>query len=217
MTPHHHPCEATLLAYSFGNLPEASALAVACHLTFCRPCRRTAELVDVVGGILLDELPPDPLAGDRLERTMAQLAANAQAATAADDRAVAGGPEWAWMPEPLRRYLPGRWSWIGPGAKQIIVVRRDSQGSSARLLRLAPRAALPDHGHTGVELACVLRGSFSDERGRFTAGDLCEAGPGFRHQPVAGSEDGCICLLATSGSLQLFGMLGRLAQWALGF
>ena len=211
MTPFHHTSDATLIAYGAGNLSEGVALVVACHLTVCSECREKIEIANAVGGLLLEDVPPSPLSPSRLAETLSKLDAPS-APEVVPDPSPGQSTSQSWLPSPLRPYRVGQWRWIGPGIKQIVVVPKVLGGSSARLLCLAPGAAIPYHGHNGVELACVLRGSFSDDRGRFAAGDVSEADEGMCHRPVAGTDGECICLVATDGPLRLYGLAGRLIQ-----
>ena len=43
-------------------MPEALALVLATHLARCADCQGTLATIEAVGGALLDELPPAPLA-----------------------------------------------------------------------------------------------------------------------------------------------------------
>ncbi len=211
MNPTQHPSEATLFAYASGSLSEPAALVVACHLNVCEECRHSVEIAETVGGIVLDQLPSTPLKANSLADALSRLDAPAPPASRSPPAVYE-----AWLPAQLSRYHLQRWRWLAPGISQIIVVRARRRRTSARLLRITPHAALPAHGHSADELACVLRGSFSDERGRFAAGDFSEASAAIRHRPVAGPE-GCICVVAISGPLRLYGVAGRLIQALFGF
>ena len=69
----HHPSEATLVGYAAGVLWKAARPVVAAHLARCPDCRARLELAEAVGGLLLDALPPAPLAPDALRRAMERL------------------------------------------------------------------------------------------------------------------------------------------------
>lgn len=71
---------------------------------------------------------------------------------------------------------------------------------------------MPSHGHTGSELTMVLRGSYTDELGRFCAGDVADLDPDVQHQPVADTDEHCICLIATDAPLRFNGLVPRLLQ-----
>jgi putative transcriptional regulator len=67
-----------------------------------------------------------------------------------------------------------------------------------------------EHTHTGIELTCVLRGSFSHEGGRFGPGDFDFGDETLDHQPIVGSDEPCLCLVAMTGDLRMNGFFGRL-------
>lgn len=68
------------------------------------------------------------------------------------------------------------------------------------------------HSHSGIEMTCVLAGSFSHEGGRFSVGDFDFGDAAIDHQPVVGSEEECICLVAMAGELRFHGVFGRVIQ-----
>ena len=76
---------------------------------------------------------------------------------------------------------------------------------------------LPRHSHTGTELAMVLSGSYQDEIGRYTAGDLADHDEDVTHRPCSDARDGCICLIATEGPLRFEGFMLRMLQPVIGF
>jgi len=63
----------------------------------------------------------------------------------------------------------------------------------------------------------VLRGSFTDEIGRFAAGDIADLDDQIEHQPLVDSAEDCICLVATDAPLKFTTLLGRLMQPMTGF
>ncbi|AWK89959.1 ChrR family anti-sigma-E factor [Azospirillum thermophilum] len=223
MMPKHHPSDALLVAYGSGSLGEALSLAVATHLARCPLCRAAAAEIDALGGALLEELAPEPLAADALSSLFARIdapdgwmrrdAAPVRLPAPNPCRALDGA---ALLPEPLRSYVgPGmdqRWQRIAPGVRRIEVMPRTARGGTAHLLRIAPGTALPHHGHGGTELTLVFAGSYADELGRYTAGDIAEADGETRHQPIADSHEDCICLIATDAPLRFTGLVGRLMQ-----
>ena len=87
------------------------------------------------------------------------------------------------------------------------------EGAGAcRLLRIQPGVSVPHHTHKGNELTMILRGSYSDEMGRFSQGDVADLDDDIRHQPIVDTDEECICLIATEAPLQFTGIMGRLAQ-----
>jgi putative transcriptional regulator len=69
----HHPPDDTVLRYATGTLPEAPAIVIATHLSFCPECRHRMETFEMLGGSLLDGVPPAKLSPDALSATLARL------------------------------------------------------------------------------------------------------------------------------------------------
>lgn len=197
----HHPTDATLAAYAAGSLPEALALVVATHLSYCPHCRAVTRTVEAVGGATLSDLPPVAMAPDALTRTLAR------AETAAPwDVPPVRNPG---LPPPLDHCDLGRWWPVAPGLRFRPL--RTAGHAWGGLLMAGPGRSLPRHGHDGTELSCVLKGSFVDAGGRYQAGDVSE--PDFDHDdpPRVDSKDPCVCVIASEG-VKLRGMLGMLQR-----
>jgi putative transcriptional regulator len=218
----HHPSEATLVAYAAGATVEGISLVVACHLAFCGSCREAVAEAEAIGGGLLDALAPAPLDEAARIRVLAHLDAPNEAPPT-PPRPAAADPG---IPAPLARYvarfsggnigsLPWRSLW--PGIRHIDLLSRRPHGANLRLLRIAPGRAVPHHGHNGTELTLVLEGSFADEIGRFTRGDVAEVDADTKHRPIVDSSGACVCLVATDAPLRFDrGLLGRIVQRFLG-
>lgn len=216
MSISHHPSEATLLAYAAGSLDEASSVVVATHLGACPVCGEAVRVCEAVGGQLLATLEGADMAGSALSHALARL--DKPVATAAV-RAPAPAPAALGfaLPNALLPYPLGRWRWIAPGIRDIRVLPRRPGRSGLHLMRIAPGTAMPDHGHNGNELACILAGSYTDETGRFLTGDLAEMDTDGEHRPVADRREGCTCLIATDAPLRFRSLVARLLQPVLGF
>jgi putative transcriptional regulator len=119
------------------------------------------------------------------------------------------------FPAPLRRYAGGdadavRWRPIGFGIRQRRLL---SQGNTqVRLLLVSPGVALPEHGHRGLELIMVLKGSFDDAHDEFGRGDISVADEQVSHRQVIGSGEPCICLVVTDAPLAFRSIVYRIAQ-----
>lgn len=201
------------MAYSAGSLPEAFNLMVAAHLSLCDRCRAEAESYDSLGGELLEEAdaPVAEMQASSLDATMALIAGGA-----------AGGPTTRKthsrdkvLPMPLQDYIGGgldsvRWKSVGMGVKQAILPT--SATASARLLHIPAGAAMPNHGHRGVEMTMVLQGAFRDEGEYFARGDVEIADSDMHHTPVADIHEDCICLAVTDAPLTFRGLIPKLAQ-----
>ncbi|WP_158931626.1 ChrR family anti-sigma-E factor [Acidisphaera sp. S103] len=203
----HHPSETTLLTYATGALVVAHAQVVAVHVASCPHCVQQLQVLVAVGGALLEELPPAPLASDVLSRTMARLDGPPPVAPAS----IRSDTNSA-----LQSLAMGRWRWCGPGIQMMKLARRDASGTRLDLIRVAPGVALLEHGHTGFETTAVLQGAFDDGVDHYHQGDFAEADGTLDHQPKALAGPECICLIATSGRLSPRGLLGRLVRPLLG-
>lgn len=219
MTINHHPSDDLLLAYAAGDLAEAWSLVIATHLALCPVCRQTVRDAESIGGALIDELTPETLAGDALEKTLARAAVAEAATVVAPAAAIDSGPV-PTLPQPLRDYAGGdvgdlSWRRLGRGAYHIPLVKSGG-GEIARLLKIPAGKPVPEHGHNGLELTMVLCGSFADDSGRFARGDVETADADLVHQPVAEPGEDCICLAVTDAPLHFRSPLVRLAQPLIG-
>ncbi len=203
----HHLSDAILMAYSAGTLPEAFNLMVASHVSLCDECRARVESYDAVGGAILDESPMDAVAlsDDALAATLALIAGGA-----VEPAAKAPVNKDSILPAPLQDYIGGdlqdiKWRSVGMGVKQAILPT--SKDASARLLYIPAGAAMPDHGHHGIEMTMVLQGAFIDEGERFARGDVEIADSDLDHTPVADIGEDCIFLAVTDGPLQFKSLL----------
>ncbi len=208
MTIRHHLPDPLLMAYAAGNLPEAFNLVVATHASLCDDCRARLAAFDSVGGVVMSENTASMDDGS-LEAVMARLDGLPQANARAPLEAK------GIFPVPLADYVDGgldgvKWRSIGMGVKQAILPT--GRDASARLLYIPAGAAVPDHGHRGLELTLVLQGAFVDQNDRFGRGDVEVANEATKHTPVAAAGEACICLAATDGPLLFTKLMPRLAQ-----
>ncbi len=201
----HHVPDAMLAAYASGSLGYPFALVVASHVSLCDECRSRLGAHELAGGLVLEALDGAPVTDAARRRTLSAL--DADAGPVAPPRAV------GIFPAPLATVLggtPPRWRSLGLGTRQAIVWRGEE--GSVRLLSIPGGQAVPDHGHRGLELTLVLAGSFSDEGGRYDAGDLEVADEALVHIPTAGAGAPCICLAATDAPLRFRSFVPRLLQ-----
>lgn len=219
MNIRHHLDEASLLSYAAGSMSQGMALVTACHLAMCPDCRERARASEAIGGALMENLKPAMVSDDALAQVFAAIddqnapvdikpIVRAKPATASD------------VPAPLADYIGDsfddvEWKRIVPGVYYFDLPCQ-SDGVS-RLLRIAPGKAMLPHTHDGNELTLVLKGSFSDEVGRFAAGDIADLDDQVEHQPLVDSREDCICLVATDAPLKFTTLLGRLMQPMTGF
>jgi len=207
MNPRRNPSEERLLAYAAGTLSPPEAVVIAAHLAL-RPANDAwVGRLQVVGGELLEETPPSPMAEDALARALARIETDAGEAKAPPPL-----NDMAELPEPLRRYALGPWRWLGPGIRARDVHAPRDGDCRVILLKIDPGRETPRHTHCGVELTCVLSGAYATGTERFDVGDLEEADPDTLHQPRVVSDEPCLCVVALDGEIQLDGWLGRLMQ-----
>jgi putative transcriptional regulator len=210
----HHPDSATLVSYAAGNLDEGFATLVAAHVAQCGICRAALRKIESVGGALLDTVDDAPLSSSVLERTLSQLDQ-----TSTDEIRVPSPnvKKIRDVPAPLARLLDGglddiAWKTVAPGvAKYPLPVSRAAR-SRLTMLKIAPGTKVPDHGHGGMELTLVLKGSYRDTFGRFGPGDLADLDEHVEHQPVVDSTEPCICVVATEAPTRFTNVFGRLLQ-----
>lgn len=204
----HHPTDETLAAFASGRLDEARGLIVASHVALCGQCRAAVRGLEGIGGALLEQIEPAPLAGDAMERALARLDADSPATVAPP----AGDADESGLPAPLRGYAAGRWRWIGRGVEWRSIDVPSADGTRVFMLRARPGIKLPRHKHAGTEWTCVFQGAFRHQLGTYGAGDFDEADESVEHDPVVEDGETCVCLVALQGGIVLQGWLGRLLQ-----
>ncbi len=216
-TLNHHPDFSTIMAYGAGALGEGFSLVLAAHAELCPQCRKQLAETETLGGELLNELEPVEMAADDLSGFWQKLAATPEAINPAPRKTI---PE-PGIPSVLAPYMEEgleslRWRSLVPGIKQHVLEGVDSGKGSVRLLSIAPGTTIPHHTHGGGELTLVLRGSYTDEIGKFQSGDIADLDPSVHHQPVADPGEPCVCLVATDQRLHFSGMFSRMLQPLIG-
>ena len=206
----HHLTDEILMAYSAGTLPEAFNLVVATHISLCDECRAAADSYDALGGAVLEDQEVVTISDGALKATLKLISEMPKDAIKTMHARKPG-----IFPAPLQDYVGGDldsidWRGVGMGVKQAILPT--SRDASARLLFIPAGAAMPDHGHKGVEMTMVLQGAFQDEDDYFARGDVEVADTDTHHTPVADIHEDCICLAVTDAPLQFQGLLPKIAQ-----
>jgi putative transcriptional regulator len=213
----HHPSDETLLRYASGSLEPGPGIVVAVHLSFCPACAERIADLEAVGGSLLDDISPVEIGGEALNRLFARIDADdGSSGVIARQPPPARADLGIRLPGALDRCGLGPWRWIGPGMRWCRVTVPDDPGANVMLLKVAAGRKLPEHTHAGFEYTQVLKGSFSDARGRYGPGDLDETDDQIQHQPVVDEGGECICVAALHGRLLLRGLFGRVIQPLLG-
>lgn len=210
----HHLTDDILMGYASASLPEAFNLMVAAHVSLCDTCRAQVESYDAVGGEVLNSTAQSDVTMDE-SSLMATLALIQSGPL--DDPAPTQPRRTSQsvLPGPLQDYVAGslkdvNWRGIGMGVKQVILPT--SNGASARLLLIPAGAAMPDHGHHGLEMTMVLQGAFKDEDDYFARGDVEVADSDMHHTPIADVHEDCICLVVADARLKFDGLLPKIMQ-----
>jgi putative transcriptional regulator len=207
MTVRKDPSEERLLAYAAGTLSPPEAVVVATHLAMRPGTNAFVRALQAVGGEVLEDQSPVPMAADALDRALARAEVDGGEAEA--PQPLNDMPE---LPEPLRRYGLGHWRKVGPGI-QVRAVHAPSDGKTrVILLKIEPKHSAPLHTHGGVELTCVLSGRYVTGEAEYGPGDFEEADADVLHQPRVEGDEACLCVAALDGQIQLQGLLGRLIQ-----
>ena len=204
----HHPDGDILLSYAAGALGESWSIAIASHLAFCDECRRSVELLEDLGGHMLDtsSLNPVPEFHGDLPLDIVNFGSGSKASVKLNKD----------LPTPLNEYVVAEdissinWRYIGGGVHEHVIETADD--GCARLLKIPGGRVVPEHGHHGRELTLVLQGSFGDHNGEFFAGDVADISDGVVHKPVANAGTDCICLAVTDAPLKFSGIIPNLVQ-----
>jgi len=207
--------------YALGQLPRAAAVLAEAYMDMHPAARATAQRIEQVGGWSLETVEPSGLstamtATAVLERIRKQ--GEAEETAAADAQAAkANDLPGTHVPASLARAvgqpigaLP--WKWRGRGVYEHRLRSLEDNGIVARLLRIEPGRAVPQHSHDGLEATLVLSGAYRDDAGRFAAGDLELADGSVDHKPIAEPGVTCICFAVNEAPMRFTGPVGKLFQ-----
>jgi putative transcriptional regulator len=206
----HHPDVSTLMSCAAGSQPEGLAAVVASHLSVCPACAKQVNKLERIGDALFDRIEPV-----RVE-TPAPVAA-ARSLDAVDIVRRAPAVESGEVPAPLAAVIGPdldalAWKRLGPGLWHYPLAMSPAAKGDLRLIKVAPGQSLPDHGHGGVEMTLVLRGSYTDPTGLYAAGDVADLADDIEHAPLADAVHGCICLIASEKPARFKGLFARMMQ-----
>ncbi|SCA56550.1 Anti-sigma-E factor ChrR [Candidatus Terasakiella magnetica] len=217
MTIYHHLNDETLMAYAAGSVSESMSFVIATHLSLCPNCRNKVIEMESLGGVALEDETQLAMQSGALDTVLGMLDDDfsKEKLTPANDQNKSD------IPMPLAQYIPSelneiKWKNMAPGIKTFPLTEVKAGSGSVRLLKISPGVTIPEHSHSGSELTLVLKGSFSDEIGRFKAGDIADLDDDTNHQPIADSSEDCICLVVTEGPLQFKALVPRLMQYFVG-
>ena len=226
MNINHHLTDPTLAAFSAGALIESISLVAASHLSICPDCTKRCDQLENIGGIQLQHAEPTGMSPDSLNKVMIKLGNQEPPLVSRPAKnsilSLLGGPasigNSSEIPKPMRAHVPDRledvnWKSMAPGIKYFAIKGLETADGSLGLLKIAPGVNIPQHGHRGIELTYVLKGSFSDETGRFGVGDIADLDDDTEHEPIADTNEACICLIATESPLKFNDLMPRMVQY----
>lgn len=184
-----HDRDVLLMEYASGALDEALSLAVASHVALCGEARRFVSSCETLGGALMETYcEPVALAEGSLSAVLNRID------TAPDEPA-------AQTSDFLRCLLQeaenaAAWRDVYRGLSCLDIPAPESF-CRARLVRMAPGADIPLHGHGGIELTVVLEGALRDEASGYGHGELLVVDERITHRLIADESAGCLCLVAS--------------------
>ena len=89
------------------------------------------------------------------------------------------------------------WKQIYKGFSEFVPDLSHKDDDELKLIKMDPGASVPLHSHGGKEFILVLDGSFQDENGTYSKGDIQINDQKIKHTPIASNESGCVCLSIT--------------------
>ena len=100
------------------------------------------------------------------------------------------------------------WKTVYKGFKEFKLEFNDND--SVKLIQMEPGTSVPLHSHSGKEFILVLEGSFVDEYGEYSKGDMQINDQKIKHNPMASDKEGCVCLSITEKDVIFFGSFGSI-------
>jgi len=98
------------------------------------------------------------------------------------------------------------WKTAFKGFKEYSLPVNDND--SLKIIKMEPGTSVPLHSHNGKEFILVIDGSFKDEYGEYSKGDMQVNDQQIKHNPTACETNGCICLTITENDVVFFGKYG---------
>ena len=98
------------------------------------------------------------------------------------------------------------WKQVYKGFKEYTASIDDKD--ELKLIKMDPGVSVPLHSHGGKEYILVLEGSFRDEYGEYSKGDIQINDQKVKHTPRASKDTGCVCLSITEKDVIFFGKYG---------
>lgn len=209
----YHPDARFLTDYAAGSLPLSQALCVASHLHYCVACRSKNRELEELGAELFMQQQAAPVTVAEFARVLARIGAGDTAAPATP---VASGTVVPLLPRAVSKLAKGNldqlpWRSIGRNFRYTPLAVGDATRETS-LLVIKAGGSVPRHRHAGDEITVILKGSFSDNEGKYCVGDFVVRTKGETHQPVASQDQDCLCLATEDAPIVMSNWLLRLAM-----
>jgi len=204
-----HPELHLLTEYAAGDLPLAQSACVSAHMHYCDQCRRAVGQLQDLGGVLLEQLDPEPVGDAMLDAVLARLDEEPPLMYSQQSEEVAVSR----TPAILRRLMSGDFSDLSwkkvSKALSISYLKTGDSGYEFALYHIKAGGRIPDHDHRGSEMTLILQGGFSDANGSYHVGDFIYRETDDTHAPTALQSEDCICLAVLDAPLKFTGWKHR--------
>lgn len=223
----HHPSEDMLAEFSAGCLDWAQSLIVSAHVQVCPQCKHSVAELNSLGAAMLSSAPKQKLCNDAFSNLMSKIkqqdslipalsaapAASTVAPQATRDSILED------LPPVINKLLPKdnkvKWRFISPSLRAARLETGQDK-YEVGFHRISTGGKSVEHGHKGLEITLVLKGSFSDGDGVYTEGDFLVRQPGEVHRPTASQHEDCLCFTVQSAPVEVTGFMGKLVNPFLG-
>lgn len=206
---HHHPNEDLLLSYHKGELPFAHSIVIGAHIENCPYCQKELSLLDEIGASYFDKEDEIALDDNALDLALARIERPCENVPEFKKPNYFGETELPSIVKSLglkKRYWAAPGVWIAP-----IDIESDKDGM-AYFMYAKKGLEMPRHMHDGLEFTQVLSGSLSDHSGNYKVGDFMSAEGEYDHSPLIGSDEDCLCIIATEKPIKPLTIVGKLLQ-----
>lgn len=166
----------TASLHALGLLEGDEALAFSSHLDQCRACRDEVRQQNEIVSQLSLGVPPHTPPPELRNRVLDGLPKR--------EYVLARGTDGCWVPFGV------------PGIEVKPLADNRAAGTRTFLLRLAPGAVLPAHGHRAAEHCYVLEGDVFDHEHSLKAGDYELRLPGSGHASVSTNAGAVVLIVA---------------------
>lgn len=207
----HHPKFELLQSFVNGELPASLSAGIAIHADMCSVCQdKIAQLTEQLSYASFEEVYLDRFIveeadtlhnadDDNFEQAIAAIteSSNIDIIEPKIEKAITFKDQVYTLPSVLNNMVLGKTANIGKLARARIQLDENEIHSS--LLHIEPGGSVPEHTHNGFELTVLIAGTFSDEAGKYEAGDFIMLDKQHQHHPI--SEQGCLCFTVANDSL----------------